>query len=305
MASGPGLTLGAKFVTYNNNTTAYFIVQMNSGSWYVSAKSLPLVPGGQLYTQAFASAATNWNTFNVATGAVGGPAASGLTGSLTGAGLFINYPGGENGNFGPFTITEDNAPVVTAPPGSQNVYAGGTVSFQVSASGSPLNYFWRLNGVSLTNSARISGANGPVLTITDAAANDAGQYSCIVSNFLGTDNSANYAIATLTVNPAPDGQPADTITVYTDVVLNSFSPEFPNPVGININFFTDNDLFLNPARPIADALKEMGVKYLRYPGGGEADFYFFAYPPFDSVAPHSPQSGPVSIRAIPSSSTRI
>ncbi len=137
VASGPGLTLGANVVTYNTNTTAYFIVQMNSSSWYVSAARLPLVPGGQLYTQAFASAATNWNTFNVTTRTVGGPAASGLTGSLTGAGLFINYPNGENGSFGPFTINQNNSPFVTAPPTSQSIYAGGTVSFQVSASGIP------------------------------------------------------------------------------------------------------------------------------------------------------------------------
>jgi hypothetical protein len=289
VGSGPSLTLGANLVTYNANTTAYFIVQMNGGSWYVSAASLPL-----RQSQAFAPAATNWNTFNINTGTVGGQATSGLTGSLTGAGLFINYPDGENGSLDSFTINQDTAPTVTVPPTSQSVYAGGTVSFQVSASGSPLNYFWQLNGVGLTNNGRIFGANEPVLTITGAAANDAGQYSCIVSNFLGTDNSANHAITTLMVDPAPAGPPVDTITVSTGVVLNTFSPDLPKPIGINMNFFTDNDLFLNPARPIADALKEMGVKYLRYPGGGKSDYYFFAYPPFDSVAPHSPQSGPGS-----------
>lgn len=39
-----------------------------------------------------------------------------------------------------------------------------------------------------------------MLTITNAGPGDAGQYSCIVSNFLGPDNSSNYAIATLAVD---------------------------------------------------------------------------------------------------------
>ena len=99
-------------------------------------------------------------------------------------------------------LASAQAPSITSSPNNQTVYTGGGVSFQVAASGSPLYYFWQLNGVALTNSARISGANGAVLTITKAGAGDAGQYSCIVSNSGGAPSSAS---ASLTVNPVPPG----------------------------------------------------------------------------------------------------
>ncbi len=63
------------------------------------------------------------------------------------------------------------------------------------------------------------------------------------------------------------------ITIYPDSVLNDVSN---HPVGINVDYFMDNDKYLKPARRTADALKAMGVKYLRYPGGNKSDFYFFS-----------------------------
>ncbi len=55
-----------------------------------------------------------------------------------------------------------------------------------------------------------------------------------------------------------------TILVYPDSVLNDVSS---HPVGINVDYFMDDDNYLKPAIRTADALKAMGIKYLRYPGG--------------------------------------
>lgn len=56
------------------------------------------------------------------------------------------------------------------------------------------------------------------------------------------------------------------------------------PLGININFLLDGGFYKNPARPLADALREMGVKYLRYPGGEKSDNCLWSVPPYEK--PH-------------------
>ena len=95
------------------------------------------------------------------------------------------------------------APSITAQPADQTVTAGQTASFSVAASGTaPLSYFWR-KGTTVVQ----SGASA-TLNIASAQAADAGGYSVIVSNAVGTATSLN---ATLTVNVAPSitAQPAD------------------------------------------------------------------------------------------------
>src|SRR4030042_6679641 len=72
------------------------------------------------------------------------------------------------------------------------------------------------------------------------------------------------------------------VTIYIDSVLADVSH---HPVGINLDYFMDDDNYLQPARRTADALKAMGVRYLRYPGGNKSDFYFFSRPPWEKAEP--------------------
>jgi hypothetical protein len=78
------------------------------------------------------------------------------------------------------------------------------------------------------------------------------------------------------------------IEVYPDSVLSDVSH---HPIGINVDYFTDDDDYLKPARRTADALKAMGVKYLRYPGGNKSDFYFFSVPPYEESIPTLARTG--------------
>jgi len=65
------------------------------------------------------------------------------------------------------------------------------------------------------------------------------------------------------------------------------------PLGININYVTDRPSFqANGARPLVDALQEMGVHFLRYPGGEKADTYLWSEPPFDAPHPALSRTGP-------------
>jgi len=70
--------------------------------------------------------------------------------------------------------------VITNPPLSQVVPAGGTASFVVGASGNaPFTYQWQLDG------ANLPGATSTALTITNAQVSDAGAYTVRITDPLG------------------------------------------------------------------------------------------------------------------------
>ena len=199
------------------NVTAYFAVQMDTGSWFVNSTPIPVDTSTATttfatYQQQFTSLAAQWRslTINSATASIGGPAGSNLSGNITGAGLVFVYSGAGNFNIDNFLVITDAvqaaSPTITWVPQSQTVYTGGGVSFAVYATGDqPLTYYWQMNGNPLANGGRISGATSNVITILNAGTNDQGQYSVIVSNSAGTDNSANYVTTLLTVNDPPVG----------------------------------------------------------------------------------------------------
>lgn len=81
---------------------------------------------------------------------------------------------------------------------------------------------------------------------------------------------------------------ATTIAVFPDSVLSDVSH---HPVGINLDYFMDDDHYLKPKRSTADALEAMGVKYLRYPGGNKSDFYFFSRIPWERSEPTLARTG--------------
>jgi hypothetical protein len=88
------------------------------------------------------------------------------------------------------------APFITTPPQSQSVTAGNNALFTVVAGGdAPLFYRWYFN----TNTF-LAYTTGASLTVTNTQNTNAGTYSVIVSNNVGTASSV---FATLTVNPAP------------------------------------------------------------------------------------------------------
>lgn len=83
------------------------------------------------------------------------------------------------------------APVIESPPPNVTVVLGGTAVFSVTNSGiAPFTYQWRFNGTNLP------GATGPVLTLNNAQASQAGSYSVRIDNAQGFTISTN---ATLTV----------------------------------------------------------------------------------------------------------
>jgi hypothetical protein len=96
----------------------------------------------------------------------------------------------------PLTITLSAvAPTITTPPQSLTVTAGQSATFTVVATGTaPLSYQWSKAATT------IAGATTATLSLPNAQAADAANYSVVVTNSAG---SATSVAATLTVNPAP------------------------------------------------------------------------------------------------------
>ena len=87
-------------------------------------------------------------------------------------------------------------PVVTTQPVSQTLAVGASVIFTVVAGGAPSpTYQWRKNGVA------ISGATGSSYTIASPALADAGSYTVVATNSIGSVTS-DAAILTLVVAPS-------------------------------------------------------------------------------------------------------
>ncbi|HEY5909890.1 MAG TPA: immunoglobulin domain-containing protein [Verrucomicrobiae bacterium] len=100
-------------------------------------------------------------------------------------------------------------PVITDPPLSQTVLQGTPVTLGVAAGGSaPLSYQWSLNGIPLAGQSQSS------LTLASAQTADAGGYSVVVTNDVGSVTSA---VATLTVlvPPSITAQPVNRTVVAT------------------------------------------------------------------------------------------
>ena len=87
-------------------------------------------------------------------------------------------------------------------------------------------------------------------------------------------------------NKEADG--VTTIKIYTDSIVSDVSH---HPVGINIDYFMDGDRYPDGQQLTTKALKEMGVKYLRYPGGDKSDLNLFSIPPYEKADPRLARTG--------------
>jgi len=96
----------------------------------------------------------------------------------------------------------DQAPAITTQPQSLTVATGASVQFSITAGGVPApTYQWHFNG------APFVGATNSTLSFTAARSSDAGEYSVVVTNSLGSVTSDKVSL-TVTNPPAPAPIPA-------------------------------------------------------------------------------------------------
>ncbi len=93
-----------------------------------------------------------------------------------------------------------NAPAITNQPQSLAINATQSATFSAAASGESLSWTWFKNSSPLSNGGNIIGATTHSLTIFNASQSNAGTYTAVASNVLGTATSS---AATLTVYDPP------------------------------------------------------------------------------------------------------
>ncbi len=151
------------------------------------------------------------------------------------------------------TLTVNVVPTITTQPANATVVAPATATFNVVAAGTaPLTYQWRKGGVNITGATSAS-----YTTPATAAADNASQFSVVVTNAVGTATSGN---ATLTVSVAPTitSQPANATVVAPATATFSVVAAGTAPLafqwrrgGVNISGATSSS-YTTPATATAD-----------------------------------------------------
>ena len=108
-------------------------------------------------------------------------------------------------------------PGIFAQPQSRTVFPFNSASFSINAASlTPLQYQWRLNG------GNIGGANGPNYTIGSVQPGDAGDYTVLVTDSVGTVTSAA-ARLTVLLHPIFTLEPVSKTIVYQPPTSTAFS----------------------------------------------------------------------------------
>jgi hypothetical protein len=119
--------------------------------------------------------------------------------------VVTNSVGSATSNAATLTVTVATAPTITTQPSSSSVTAGSAASFSVVASGTAtLSYQWRKDGTA------ISGATSSTYTISSTSTSNAGSYTVVVTNSVGsaTSNAATLTVTAAATAPTITTQPS-------------------------------------------------------------------------------------------------
>jgi uncharacterized delta-60 repeat protein len=106
------------------------------------------------------------------------------------------------------------APAIVSQTGNLTVTQGQSASFSVTATGTPLNYYWRENGKFM------AGQTNSSLNFASVVLTNFGTYSCQVSNFLGSVTSTG-ALLTVDYPPTISVQPlSQTVAVGSNFTVS-------------------------------------------------------------------------------------
>lgn len=154
--------------------------------------------------------------------------------------------------FQEMAILLENKPFISEQPQNATGVVGAPYAhFAVEATGTePLSYFWRKGGSALQDGTKYSGAHSPLLYVQNLTTADAGVYTVLVSNRLGTVLSAE-ATLTILVPPTISQQPQSR-TVTQNVAQVQFSVTLANPTGVQYFWFKG-------ATPLQDGAKYGGT----------------------------------------------
>ncbi len=147
--------------------------QLELGTDFISAGTLTLVNGGQMRL--------HQHGVFTAVSIEGTPLSAGLHPySELAASFPANFAANGSGSL---TVATYGAPVIVAQPEPQQLYAGRTAHFNVTAlSINPITYQWRKGGINLTDGGNIAGSTTPALTVSGVGGGDAGNYDVVATS---------------------------------------------------------------------------------------------------------------------------
>ena len=197
---GGGSTSTTTTVTAPAITTQPASISVASGA----AASFSVVATGDSLTYQWSKDSTAINGATSATYSITA-ATSSDAGSYTV--VVTNTAGTVTSSAATLTVTAA-APVITTQPASTTVAPGSSASLSVVATGDSLTYQWSKDG------SEISGATSATYTIASAATTDAGSYTVVVTNTVGsvTSSAATLTVSSTITAPAITTQPASVST---------------------------------------------------------------------------------------------
>ena len=167
-----------------------------------------------------------------------------------------NYWGSITSAPATMTVTSSgSAPGIVTQPNGVSVLAGKNAAFNVVASGTgPLSYQWLRGSTSLTNDSVYSGVNTNTLTLTGVSPANIGSYSVVITNSLGSTNSASVPLdvqlpPALSFTRGPNGLQlsGNTVTGLTYVVMATTNLNSPwTPIATNTTTGSGGLTFTNP-----------------------------------------------------------
>jgi uncharacterized repeat protein (TIGR03803 family) len=173
---GPFDPLSQTFLLTNTGTTSLHWTLTDSATWLTPQPTNGILSAGGPSTTVTVNLNPSANTL---------PA-----GSYIATLWFTNLTDGF-GQTRQFTLDVLGPPVVTSQPISQTAPPAATVAFIVEAIGNaPLSYQWQLDGTNLADGNTFSGSLTSNLMVSDISLSDAGTYTVIVTNTLGSVTSA-------------------------------------------------------------------------------------------------------------------
>lgn len=147
---------------------------------------------------------------------------TGVTARRAGAYTVRVENNGARAESAPALLVVNVPPAILLSPASATANPGGSIVFEVVASGSPApTYRWRRGAVELIDDGRIIGSATPVLTLAALTLADAGDYTVVVTNPAGSVVSAGAALSITeqTLSPTIQRQPLPATVALGETAL--------------------------------------------------------------------------------------
>ncbi|MEI9866433.1 MAG: LamG-like jellyroll fold domain-containing protein [Limisphaerales bacterium] len=175
------------------------------------------------------------------------------------------------GNAGKCTANIPTPPVIYSQPTNQAVLTNNTATFTVVAGGAtPLSYQWCFNSIPLTNNRHIAGSTTASLNISNTLPADAGNYTVVITNSLGSITSSIARLAIVTIPTAITLQPqSQTVIVGGNVI---FTAAAIGDAPLNYQWYFNGNPLADNARVVGSTSTNLSLSNVQTSDAGNYTF---------------------------------